>query len=281
MDVPLAADEQAAKLQYLTLDPSTGMASLGDDAVPGQISAGYVRVSDLTDTNATAGNARARVAWGFAVHSNPSTIANDTPATADVAKPIFLAPDNTPGLLSHTGTVAGSNLKNRSLLGLALGKVKEGSAAIYHWVGPIAQAVARAVMVADGYVGGSLAKAIDAGATTDLSETLLDNVTGLHGKVASVRFIVSGSTLAASGTTNYKTMRLWKRPASGGTAVLVASADTQTTAWTQWETVTFTLSAVAGAVDKLETDVFTVDESHAASGAIIPAGKLVVDMKVG
>ena len=148
------------------------------------------------------------------------------------------------------------------------------------WEGPVASLVARSGNVTRNYVGGSLAKAVDAGAATDLSETLLDNISPHHGTVSAVRFIVSGTTLAASGGTDYKTLKLWKRPASGGTPVLVASADTQTTAWTQWETVTFTLSAVAGAKDKLETDIYTVTEAHAGSGAIIPAGKLVVDLEV-
>jgi hypothetical protein len=279
LDFPLDADEQAAKGQYLTLDPSTGMASRADDNIPGQISAGFVAIDELTTTNATAGNARARTSQRWAKHEAPSTIASDGFTAADVGVPFFIADANTPGKLSHTST------KNRTLGGLVFGLVKTGSLAIYHWAGPVAQAIARGVMGADMFPGGSLSKVIDAGAATDtvngIAEAMLDGIASVHGKVAAVKFDVEGTTLAASGVTDYGVLTLWKRPAAGGTAVAVASVDTQTTAFTKWETVTFTLSVVSGAVDVNETDQLTLIRTHGGSGAIIPAGKVRVFRKVG
>jgi hypothetical protein len=279
LDFPLDASEQAAKGQYLTLDPTTGMASLADDNVPGQISAGYVSIDELTTVNATAGNARARVSQRWAHHATPSTIASDGFTAADVGVPFFLADANTPGKLSHTST------KNRTLGGLVFGLVKTGSLAIYHWAGPVAQAIARGVMAADMFPGGSLSKVIDAGATTDtvngLAEAMLDNLAAVHGKVAAVKFSVEGTTLAASGATDYGILTLWKRPAVGGTPVQVATIDTTVTAFTKWETVNFTLSVVAGATDTLETDQLTLIRTHGGAGAVIPAGKVRVFRKVG
>lgn len=281
--LPCAASQDIAYGEFALVSPSTGYASVAAANVPNQIAGGTANMTEASATNSTAGRARVLVSWGCSVGRPNSTTANDGFTATDICAPVYCAGPSTPGKLSHTGTTAGADLADRSLIGLCLGLDPEspvgGTARPYIWEGPVAQCVARSVNIADKYIGGSLAKAIDAGATTDLAETLLDNISPHHGTVSGVRFIVSGTTLPASGATDYKTLILWKRPASGGTAVAVASATTITQAWTQWETVNFTLSAVAGAKDKLEDDVFTVTETHGGSGAIIPAGKLVVDLE--
>lgn len=133
-------------------------------------------------------------------------------------------------------------------------------------------------MMANAFPGGSVAKAIDAGAATDLAETFLDGIARVHGPVAAVYFDVTGTTLAASGDTDFKTLILCKRTAADpSTQVTVASATTKTTAWTQYTSIAFT--AVAGAVDLLEDDLLSIYETHGGSGAIIPAGKLRVIRK--
>jgi len=274
MDLPLlgASSPQAAKLQYLMCNPDSGMADLGDDAVPGQISGGYVRVSELTDYNASDGNARARVAWGFAVHQAPSTIANDTPDAGDLGKPLWLAPGNTPGLLSHTGTVAGANLKNRSLLGLALGRVKEGSAAIYHWVGPIAQAVARAVMMADAYPLASFGIA-DAAASTAVAERAIRRPK-MHGRVTDVTF--TGAAVVADNT-DYVTITIAKRDGAGGGATTIATYDSRAAsqgAITAFVPAAFAL--VAGTLDLLESDIVTVTTVKGGSGKTL-TGEILVN----
>lgn len=282
--VPLAADQDVSYGQMALLAPTTGYASLASASVPHQIAGGTANMTENSASSATANRARLLVSWGCSVGRENSTVANDGFTVADIGKPVFCAGPSTHGKLSHTGTTAGANLADRTCVGLCLGLDPDspsgGTARPYVWEGPVAQKVACAAMVTAAYVGGSLAKAIDAGAATDLAETLLDNVSPHHGRVSGVRFIVSGTTLAASGATDFKTFILWKRPASGGVAVNVASQTTITQAWTQWETVSFVLSVVAGATDKLETDIYTVTQTHGGNGAIIPAGKLVVDLEV-
>lgn len=282
LDFPLAASASplAGKGQYMTLDPSTGLASIADDSTPHQIAAGYVFPDELvTFDNSNAGNAVVRTSERYAIHTSPSTAAGDAFTAADVGTTWWFADSETPGKLSHTGTLAGANLKNRSLGGLVVGLVAKGRAAIRHWGGPIAQAIARGVHCANHFPGGSLAKAIDSGATVDIAETLLDGCANVHGPIAAVYFDVTGTTLAASGTTDYKTMNVYKRDGAGGGTTLVATVDTQTTAFTQWTTVAFTLSTVAGANALLETDILTFSQAHTGNGAVIPAGKLRVIRK--
>lgn len=268
------------KFQYITLDPVLGLASPADDATPYQIAGGYVYPDEVSTFDASnSGNAIIRTSERYATHAVPSTIANDSFSSASVGTPWWIADTETPGALSHTGTVAGANLKDRTLGGLVVGLVRKGSTAIRHWGGPIAQAIARGVMMANAFPGGSWAKAVDASASTDLSEVAIDNQAKIHGPVIAVEFLVEGTTLAASGATNYATLTLSRRDGAGGVAVVVATADSQTTNWTQWTVVMFTLSAVAGAVNVLETDILTIQRTHTSAGAALPAGRLRVIRK--
>lgn len=285
--VPLATLAGGGDLGYgqsCLINPATGNAQLADDSTPHMIPGGAANMTETSTTSTVAGKAFALVSWGCSRGRPCSTTANDGFTAADIGKPVFCAGASTPGKLSHTGTTAAGTLKDRSIMGVCLGLDPDspsgGPARPVVWEGPVAGVVARAALLASKALGGSLSKAVDAGATTDLAETLCDNVSPHHGRVVGVRFIVSGTTLPASGATDFKTLILWKRPAAGGTAVAVASADTKTTAWTQWETVSFTLSADAAATDKLEDVIYTVTETHGGTGAAIPAGKLVIDLEV-
>lgn len=276
-----SATPVAGKMQFITVDPGTGLANAADSALPYQIAGGFVYPDELITFDASnSGNAIVRTSWRYANHNTPSTIANDGFTAASVGTVWWHADTETPGALSHTGTVAGANLFDRSLGGLVLGLVRKGSPAIRFWVGPVAQAIARGVLLANAFPGGSWAKAVDASASTDLAEVVIDNQPKAHGPVIGVEFLVEGTTLAASGTSNYATLTLSRRDGAGGVAVVVATADSQTTAWTQWTAVTFALSAVAGAVNGLETDIFTIQRTHTGSGAALPAGRLRVIRKV-
>ena len=274
LDFPLLADAQGGKLQFITIDPSTGLASPADDNTPGQIAIGLQFPDELSAKSSIDGAAGFRVTQRAMECLAPSTIANDGFGATDIGVPFWIADTNTPGKLSHTST------KNRSLGGLVLGLVTYGGTAIRFIGGVVGQLLGRAAMMADAFPGGSVAKAIDAGAATDLSETFLDGIARVHGPVSAVYFDVTGTTLAASGNTDYKTFILCKRTAADpSTQVTVASATTKTTAWTQYTSVAFTLSAVAGAVDLLEDDLLSVYQTHGGSGAIIPAGKIRVIRK--
>lgn len=273
LDFPTLADASAGKFQFVTLSPTTGLAVPADDNTPGQIAAGIVYPDELTSESAEDGAAM-RVMQRAFIHDAPSTIALDGFDEASVGIPFWIADTNTPGKLSHTAT------KNRTMGGLVLGLVKYGSTAVRLIGGVVGQLLGRAAMMANAFPGGSVAKAVDAGAATDLGETFLDGIARVHGPVAAVYFDVSGSTLAASGVTDYKTFIVCKRTAADpATQVTVAAADTKTTAWTQYTSIAFTLSAEAGAVDLLEDDLLSVYQTHGGSGAIIPAGKLRVIRK--
>ncbi len=274
LDFPNAADAQAGKFQFVTLSPTTGLATPADDNTPEQIAAGIVYPDELTSSSPEDGAAAMRVMQRAFVHTSPSAIASDGFDETSVGIPFWIADTSTPGALSHTST------KNRSLGGIVLGLVKYGSTAVRLMGGVVGQLLGRAAMMANAFPGGSVAKAVDAGAATDLSETFLDGIARVHGPVAAVYFDVSGATLAASGNTDFKTFIVAKRTAADpSTLVTVASATTKTTAWTQYTSVAFTLSAVAGAASLLEDDLLSIYQTHGGSGAIIPAGKLRVIRK--
>lgn len=268
---PLAASAQVGKGQFVTVAPATGYASLNDGATPNQISAGIGDITELSDTSSVAGAASARLSERWFYGLAASAVSLDGFTDADFGVPFYIASENTLGKLSN------SSGSNRTLGGLVYGLAVDGTPNA--WAGPIAWQLARSALATNAADGGTYAKAVDAGAATDLAEALVSRPK-LHGRLVAVEFQVTGTTLAASGATNYKTITISKRDGAGGAAVVVATVDTQVTAFTQWTAVTFTLSAVAGAIDLLETDLLTIQESHAGTGAIIPAGTLRAVLKV-
>lgn len=208
-------------------------------------------------------------------YANSAATAGDTFAETDFGKPAFGVDNQTIGKLSNYSGA------NRSMVGIFLGFVQSKTILLTGIAGWL---LARATHLADNANGGSLVKVIDAGAGTDTvngyGEALVPRPK-LHGTVQAVEFLVEGTTLAASGNTDYTTLTLYKRDGAGGAAVEVASKTTKTTAFTQWTAVSFDLSAVAGAVNLLETDLLTLVKTHGGAGAIVPAGTLRVSMKVG
>ncbi len=212
---------------------------------------------------------------------NSTATGADTVLSTSIAVPIWAVDNQTVGLLSNlSGT-------NRSLLGLAFGLDPDGvngNPVPIIWPGPVAWSIARGVCLADAANGGSLAKTIDPDATTDTVNTLAEAQLSrqkIHGKVSAIEFSVTGATLAASGATNYTVFTVWKRDGVGGSPVSLGTLSTALLAFTQWTTLSFTLSAVAGALDLLETDLITVTKTHGSSGAIAPAGNFRVVQKVG
>jgi hypothetical protein len=284
----LANGGEAGLGQFVLIDPATGYASQADASTPGMIAGGTANQTEQSATSTSAGKARLFVSWGCSVGRPNSTTANDGFTIADVGVPAYAAGASTCGKLSHTGTVTGANLANRSCVGLVLGLDPDspsgGPARPLLWDGPVAHAVARGVMLANANTA-SLHKVIDAGAGTDTvngaAESLIPR-TKTKGTVIAVEFDVEGTTLSASGGTDYTTLSVYRRAGQAGdTPVLIATADTKTTAWTQWTTISFTLSAVAGALDNLETSLLTVVKTHGGSGAIVPAGNLRVIERTG
>ena len=271
----LAASVAPYRNWLMTLSPTTGLMSQAAANTPGQIAAGFCDRDSAGSS--TAGAAEMVGRWNFVSGFPNSTASQDSILATDIAAPFYFVDNQTIGKKSH---VTGSN---RSLGGLVFGLDDDPTVGITPiiWCNPLAWTIARGAALANAFPGGNLAKAIDAGAGTDLAETLLDNIAYQHGPVSAVLFDVAGTTLAASGGTDYKTLILTKRTAADpSTAVTVATVDTKTTAFTQYTSIPFVLSAVAGAIDLLEDDLLFLSETHGGSGAIIPAGKLRVIRKV-
>ncbi len=249
-------------------------------AVPNLIPVGAAELDGVTaGANDLDAAVDVRGQW-FTGYAN-STGAGDTFADTDFGKVAFGVDNQTIGKLSN---LSGAN---RSPVGVFLGIVNAttGMAETRFWGGIAGWYAARTAMLADGANGGSLVKVIDAGAGTDTVNGYAEaNVPRpkLHGTLTAVEFTVEGTTLAASGVTDFTTLTLYKRDGAGGSAVSVATITTKTIAFTQWTTVAFTLSAVAGATDLLETDLLTLVKTHGGStGAIVPAGTIRAVLKVG
>lgn len=279
---PLAASEQIGKGQFGTIDPSTGYARLNDGTVPNEIAAGVGVFAETSNTNATAGNAIAMFGQQAFKHVAISAIANDSFTDADFWTPFYIADENTIGKLASYST------SNRSLGGMFMGIDKLTGLAIV-WVGPIAWSVARAACLAAGHMTGILFKGIDTAAGTDtfpaqggatMAEAIIPR-TRQHGRVVAVDFVSEGTTLAASGATDYGQLNIQKRDGAGGGAVVIATATSKTVAFTQWTAHDFTLVTTAGYCDLLPTDILTLTRTHGSSGAVIPAGYVRVTEKVG
>jgi hypothetical protein len=249
-------------------------------AIPNLIPVGAAELDGVTAGAADLDAAvTVRGQW-FTGYANSALTAGDTFADTDFGKACYGVDNQTIGKLSNYSGA------NRSAIGVFLGLVNSTTGAVdtRFWGGVAGWYAARTAMMADGANGGMLVKVIDAGATTDTVNGYAEaNVPRpkLHGTLTAVEFTVEGATLAASGATNFATFTLYKRDGAGGAAVSVATLTTKTIAFTQWTTVSFTLSAVAGAVDLLETDLLTLVRTTGASGAIVPAGTVRAILKVG
>ncbi len=282
------ANQQAAFGQSMTVDPTTGYASLAGDSVPNQIAGGVASVSELSDTSTTSGNARTIVSWGTWEGRIGSTIANDNFTIADLATPFWYAGPSTPGKLSHTGTTFAANLLNRScgglVLGLDPGSPIGGPAIPRVWEGPIAQRVALAAHLEDNFIAGSVAYPVDSGATVDIGSTSAATAAVLmprakvHGVLTSIEITPSAALAATSG--NDRTITFWKIDTLGVNAAVNVGTFTTTTALVAQVSALFTLSAVAGALNMLETDILGYSTVHASSGAIIPQSAIRANMKV-
>ncbi len=266
---PLAANVVPARNWLLTISPTTGYMSQALANTPGQIAGGFADRD--SDGSTVAGRAEMIGRWNFVSGFPNSTASLDSILSTDVAVPFYLVDNQTIGKLSH---VSGSN---RSLGGLAFGIDEDNSTPII-WCNPLAWAIARSTMVSDGMLFGSHTYAVDAGAATDLTEVIFSNPRAkLHGTITGIEFIAN-ATLAADAT-NYKTLTVTKYDSAGANPVVVGTMTTILVT-TKWVAKAFALSAVAGALDILEGDIFTIQNSHAASGAITPAGVIRITGKV-
>lgn len=282
----MAAGEQAGQGQLLTYN-SAGYITLVTGVVPGLVSAGVanVKLSPGSPSNAVAGQAKISVWTGYGSGAPASEETSDNFTITDTCTPAWGASSDALGRLSN---FSGSN---RPLMGLVLGlspfcaEDSDGASAgtPRAWVGPVAQAVARGLLMAGGADGAALlgqhTYAVDAGAGTDLTEVIFSSSRAkYHGIITAIEYIPN-ATLGADAT-NYKTLTVTKYDSNGANGVVVGTLTTVLGFATKWKAYAFTLSVVAHALEVLEGDNFTIQNSHAVSGAVTPAGVIRVVGKV-
>lgn len=251
---PAAASAQAGRGQFVTVSLSTGYAALNDGTAPNEASAGTADIAVLSDTSTVAGDALIRLSQRWQRGVPASTASGDGFADTDFGKPFFIADENTPGKKSN---LAGDN---RSLGGLCFGLSEDGNPIL--WDGPVAWLLARATLIADATVGASL-QVSDADGDFAEVATVREKA---HGVVTAVEF--TGDAIAADNT-DFVTITVAKRDGAGGAAVTVATYDSRAAnngAVTAWVPKAFTLSAVAGALNLLETDIITVTGVKGGAG---------------
>jgi hypothetical protein len=272
----LAASAQVGKGQFVTVAPATGYASLADGTVPLQISGGIGDFSELSDTSTTAGVAMARLSDRMCYGMLASTSSNDSFTDADFGVPFYMKDENTPGKLSN---LSGSN---RSLGGLVFGlNIEQGGSlpTPILWTGPVAHLVARATLLTSSFVGGWFAHVVDAMASTTTAEKTMFR-SQVHGVVTGVRITTLGTLVADN--TDYVTINVYKADGAAGTHVLIASYDSRAAnqgALAAGVPKSFALSAVAGAINLLETDILTYEVTKAGAGKVVPVSTIEVVQK--
>ncbi len=275
LSFPLVASAQLGKHQFLILSPSTGYGSLADDATPHQISGGFGFPDELSATNAVDAQAVARTNQRWCTVP-VSTINGDNLTAADVGVPFWIADGNTPGKLSHASG------KDRSLGGLCFGVAQPGETPVRVWSGPVAQAIARGVMLANAASGGFVAYPVDASASTDIGSTtvstnaLMIPRSKTHGVIQSIELIPSAALSATSGSDRQVTV--FKVDTLGVAADAIVGTFITTTALVAHQPVSFTLGSAAD-LHMLETDILCYSTVHASGGAVIPQSALRVNMK--
>jgi hypothetical protein len=262
--VPLQASAQVGRGQLATYD-ANGHAALNDGTVPGLICAGVGWPSPISNIHTIAGKATVALWCGIGGQVAASTIASDSFTAADVCTPAWIATTDTLGKLSNYSG------DSRSLAGLVFGV--DSASRPRAWVGPVAQAVARGVLIADSFMLASTEIA-DAAAGTAISEKAISRPR-IKGTVTSIEF--TGAAIAADNT-DYVTVTIAKRDGAGGAAVSLGTYDSRAAnngAVTAFVPASFTLSVVAGALFLLETDVVTVTTVKGGSGKVITGSILV------
>lgn len=262
--VQLQASAQVGQGQLATFDAS-GNAALNDGTVPGLVAAGVGYPGKLSDTSATAGVAATAMWQGFGSIVF-STLSGDGFTAADAGGvPAFIATENTIGRKSNVGGV------NRSIAGMVYGLNADGTANF--WGGPMAQAHARAILIANGFLLASHGIS-DAAASTATAERIVVRPP-VHGMVTSATF--TGAAIVADNT-DYITATLSKRDGAGGAAVVIATYDSRAAnqgAVTAFVPMPLALSAVAHALELLETDVVTLTVVKGGAGKVLTGAFLV------
>ncbi len=262
--VPLGASAQGGQGQALYFDAS-GNTALNDGSVPGLVCAGYTYPAKLSVLSTTAAASATMVHQGFATLPD-STTANDSFSAADQCVVAFDSGNGVPGKLSNYSG------NSRSIMGLVFGVDDKGDPRV--WAGPVASAVARAVLIAKNFPLASHGIA-DAAASDTIAERAVNFRPHVKGTVTAIEF--TGAAIAADNT-DYVTVTVSKRDGAGGAAVVLGTFDSRAAnngAITAFVPKAFTLSVVAGALYLLESDVVTITVAKGGSGKVITGNVLV------
>ncbi|MEQ9318192.1 MAG: hypothetical protein RIF41_03495, partial [Polyangiaceae bacterium] len=201
-----------------------------------------------------------------------SAEANDAFAAGDLAVPAFAVDNQTVGKKS-TGTAG-----IRSFVGLAMGLDEDNGNTPIIYPGPIGWLLARAAHVLDAIAGAEYQIADGSAAATTAERAIPRKK--VKGLVTAIEFV--GAAVTADNTNN-ATVTISKRDGAGGGATVLGTLSTDPDdegAITAFVPKAFTLSAVAGALDLLETDVLTVTVAKGGSGQTL-TGAIRVIQKVG
>lgn len=265
---PLQATVTAGAGQIMFYNAS-GDIGPTDGAVPSLVSAGILWPAKAVTGATVAGDASTYVFQGVGCGAPASTGSNDGFTKVDVCTPAFAFSVDAIGKKSNLSGV------NRPLVGLVLGVAADGTPHL--WSGPVAQTIARGLLIANASLLASFAIA-DAAASTTTAERIIPRAE-LHGLVTSVKFAGAAMT---SDETDYVTATISKRDGAGGAAVVMATLGTRAAnqgAVTALVPIAFALSAVAGALALLETDVVTLTVAKGGAGRAL-TGAITVNGKV-
>lgn len=269
---PLAANAQVGAAQIVTLSRTTGYCALNDGETPDEIALGLGSdVVELSDVNATAGNAWARYDMRHAYGLLQSALTNDSFTGTDFLLPVYGANENTVGKLAYTG--ADATLKNRPLLGLMMGINPDYNNLPIVWISPYAQLMARSMIANDNAVIAGDTFALTANTTR--AEVALRRTVRAKGRVVKVRICAAGGFTAHD--TNFWTITIAKRTATTpGTAVTLATQTLKTSGaqggtgnLTAFKYADIALTETLANLLILEDDVITITCTAEATAAAI------------
>lgn len=257
---------------WIMLQKSDGYVTTGT-AVANRMGVGIAEL-DTPTAGAADGDAATLLRAGFVTEFASSTVSNDAFLDSDYGLPAWCVDNQTIGKKTND---AGAN---RSIAGVVFGLYRDpdGNHTTPYWLpGPIGWMLGRLGHMANASKMAHVTIS-DAAASDTIAERAIVRQ-AWHGTITEVEF--TGDAIAADNT-DYVTVTISKRDGAGGAAVVMATYDSRAAnqgAVTAFTKKAFALSAVAGALDVLETDVVTVIEAKGGAGKVID-GVISVNGKV-
>lgn len=269
-DVGMAANADPGEHDVIVLDAS-GNGVVCDGTQTGARCVGVMYPDKRSTVTAPAGHNIVRVWNGYGERMPMSASVGDSFTSNDRCVPCYISAERQVGKLALSSGVG------RPLGGLTL-RVHDGEAVT--WIGDVAQAIARGVVIADHFTFAGY-KIADASASTAISEVVIGRVNA-HGTITSVAY--TGAAFAADNT-DYATGTIAKRSALDAYASATTIATFDSRAANQGAATAFTpyawaLSGTASHLQLVPGDVITLVTTKAGagkslSGVIDVVGKVI------